>query len=219
MHVEGPQISWINRQTNSFQNMYAMLKAKIDRLARKLVFKQQTPQQISCWTNLGFLTLEDPERQGGGEGLDTPQKWWRHLWTAPNMLNTVHSHNNGQTCCFHIQHWGWIWSQCLCPCIATVVHCFQIKIPLGNVLNSAFEISDALDRAALILLLLSALCQLILFVLTWMLIFCHWLWCWWLSYSSDSCFDSVQEYWCFYHHANKNFEFVSAFAWHSQGQV
>ena len=22
--------------------------------------------------------------QGGGGGLDTPQKWWRHLWTAPN---------------------------------------------------------------------------------------------------------------------------------------
>ena len=114
------------------------------------------------------------------------------IHVVANMLNTVHSHNNGQTCCFHIQHWGWIWSQCLCPCIATVVYGFQIKIPLGNVLNSAFEISDALDRAALILLLLSALCQLILFVLTWMLIFCHWLWCWWLSYSPDSWFDSVQ---------------------------
>ena len=21
---------------------------------------------------------------GGGGGLDTAQKWWRHLWTAPN---------------------------------------------------------------------------------------------------------------------------------------
>ena len=24
--------------------------------------------------------------QGGGGGLDTPQKWWRHLWTAPYCL-------------------------------------------------------------------------------------------------------------------------------------
>ena len=36
MHVEGPQIYQINRQTNSFQNMYDMLKAKIDRLPRKI---------------------------------------------------------------------------------------------------------------------------------------------------------------------------------------
>ena len=38
MHVVGPQISLINRQINSFQNMYDMLLAVVDRLARKLVF-------------------------------------------------------------------------------------------------------------------------------------------------------------------------------------
>ena len=41
MHVEGPQIYQINRQTNSFQNMCDMLKAKIDRLARKIDIVQK----------------------------------------------------------------------------------------------------------------------------------------------------------------------------------
>ena len=36
MHIEGPQTYQINRQTNSFQNMYDMLEAKVDRLARKI---------------------------------------------------------------------------------------------------------------------------------------------------------------------------------------
>ena len=36
MHIEGPQIYQINRQTNSFQNMCDMLSAKIYRLARKI---------------------------------------------------------------------------------------------------------------------------------------------------------------------------------------
>ena len=46
MHVEGPQIYQINRQTNSFQNMCDMLWAKIDCLARKIDSLQQkkTPQ-------------------------------------------------------------------------------------------------------------------------------------------------------------------------------
>ena len=145
--------------------------------------------QQQCVADLFFADLHD------AAGFPcVRQSALLRLFTLLLMLNTMHSPNNGQTCCFHIQHWGWMWSQCICPGTATVVYCFQIMILLGNVLNSAFEISDALDRAALILLLLSALCQLILFVLTWMLIFCHWLWCWWLSYSSDSCFDSVQEY-------------------------
>ena len=38
MHVEGPQIFQINRQTNSFQNMCDMLKAEIDCLASKIDF-------------------------------------------------------------------------------------------------------------------------------------------------------------------------------------
>ena len=41
MHVTGPQIYQINRQNNNFQNMYAMLKATIDRLARKIDFVQK----------------------------------------------------------------------------------------------------------------------------------------------------------------------------------
>ena len=41
IHLEGPQIYQINRQTNSFQNMCDMLKAKVDRLARKIEFVQQ----------------------------------------------------------------------------------------------------------------------------------------------------------------------------------
>ena len=41
MHVEGPQILWINRQTNSFQKMYDMLEAKIGRLTRKIDFVQK----------------------------------------------------------------------------------------------------------------------------------------------------------------------------------
>ena len=28
-------------------------------------------------------------RGKGGGGLDTPQKWWRHLWTAPNYVRFV----------------------------------------------------------------------------------------------------------------------------------
>ena len=38
MHVAGPQICQINCWNNSFQNMYGMLKAKIDRLAKKIEF-------------------------------------------------------------------------------------------------------------------------------------------------------------------------------------
>ena len=29
----------------------------------------------------------DDEREGGGH--DTPQNWWRHLWTAPKA-NVIH---------------------------------------------------------------------------------------------------------------------------------
>ena len=38
MHVAGSQIYQMNCQINSFQNMCDMLKAKIDRLARKIEF-------------------------------------------------------------------------------------------------------------------------------------------------------------------------------------
>ena len=41
MHVKGPQICQINRWNNSIQNMYGMLKATIDRLARKIDFVQK----------------------------------------------------------------------------------------------------------------------------------------------------------------------------------
>ena len=47
--LEGPQIFQINRQTNSFQNMYYMLLAKIDCLATKLVFVQKKPQNHLFW--------------------------------------------------------------------------------------------------------------------------------------------------------------------------
>ena len=53
--LEGPQIFQISRQTNSFQNMDGVLKAKIDHLARKSL--------ILVDTNLGYLTLEGPGRQ------------------------------------------------------------------------------------------------------------------------------------------------------------
>ena len=41
MHVAGPQICQINRWNKSFQNMYGMLKATNDRLARKISFVQK----------------------------------------------------------------------------------------------------------------------------------------------------------------------------------
>jgi len=41
MHVEGLQICQINRWNSSFQNMYGMLQAKIDRLDRKIDFVQE----------------------------------------------------------------------------------------------------------------------------------------------------------------------------------
>ena len=65
MHVEGPQIYHINRQTNSFQNMCDMLQAKIDRLTRKIDFVQKnTSKQFFCvCTDLGYLTLAGPGRQ------------------------------------------------------------------------------------------------------------------------------------------------------------
>ena len=37
----GPQVNQVDRQINSFQNMCDMLKAKIDRLARKIDSLQQ----------------------------------------------------------------------------------------------------------------------------------------------------------------------------------
>ena len=41
IHLEGPQIYQMNCQINSFQNMCDMLKAKVDRLARKIEFVQK----------------------------------------------------------------------------------------------------------------------------------------------------------------------------------
>ena len=55
MHVEGPQIYEMNRQTNNFQNICTMLQAKIDR--------QVSKSPILVDTNLGYLTLEGPGRQ------------------------------------------------------------------------------------------------------------------------------------------------------------
>ena len=49
MHVAGPQIYQINRQKNSLQNMYGMLKATIDWLAKKIDFVQKTPQNRLFW--------------------------------------------------------------------------------------------------------------------------------------------------------------------------
>ena len=65
IHVEGTQLSQIYRQINSFQDMHNMLKAKIDRLARKLVFVQTNTSKLPIFvcTNLGCLTLEGPRRQ------------------------------------------------------------------------------------------------------------------------------------------------------------
>ena len=62
MHLAGPQIYQINRQNNSFQNMYGMLSATIDRLARKIDFVQKkTQNRLFWWTRI--LTLEGPGRQ------------------------------------------------------------------------------------------------------------------------------------------------------------
>ena len=60
MHVEGPQIYQINRQTNSFQNMCDMLWAKIDCLARKIDVMQKKHLKIAFMvdTIMGYLTLE-----------------------------------------------------------------------------------------------------------------------------------------------------------------
>ena len=65
MHVDGPQKDQINRQNNSFQNMYGMLQATIGQLARKINFVQKniSKSPILVDTNLGYLTLEGPGRQ------------------------------------------------------------------------------------------------------------------------------------------------------------
>ena len=62
MHVEGPQIYQMNRQTNSFQNMCDMLLAKIDRLAKKIDFVCCKMGILVC-QNLSYLTLEGPGHQ------------------------------------------------------------------------------------------------------------------------------------------------------------
>ena len=53
MHKEGPQICQINPQINSSQNMYGMLKATIDHLARKIDSVQKKPQNRLFWWTLG----------------------------------------------------------------------------------------------------------------------------------------------------------------------
>ena len=61
MHVEGPQIYQINRQTNSFQNMYDMPKAKVDPLARKIDSFQEKHLKIAYFA--GYESrLRDFER-------------------------------------------------------------------------------------------------------------------------------------------------------------
>ena len=47
----GPKIYQMNRQINGFQNMCDMLKAKIDRLARKTILcnKKKQPQNRLFW--------------------------------------------------------------------------------------------------------------------------------------------------------------------------
>ena len=61
MHVQGPQIYQMNHQTNSFQNMYGMLQANVDCLARKIDSLQK--KHFLVGTNLGYLTLECPGRR------------------------------------------------------------------------------------------------------------------------------------------------------------
>ena len=67
MQAAGPQIYQINRQNKSFQNMYGMLLATFDRVARKSDFVQQqnntSKSPILVDRNLGCLTLEGPGRQ------------------------------------------------------------------------------------------------------------------------------------------------------------
>ena len=65
IHVEGPQIYQMNRQNNNCQNISDMLKAKIDRLARKINSLQKNTSKLPSFvcTNLGYLTLEVPGQQ------------------------------------------------------------------------------------------------------------------------------------------------------------
>ena len=65
MHVEGAQIYQVDRQPNSFQNLYDMLEAKAGRSARKIdsLHKNTSKTIIFVCTNLGYLTLEGPRRQ------------------------------------------------------------------------------------------------------------------------------------------------------------
>ena len=49
MQLAGPQIYQINRQNNSFQNMYGMLSATIDRLARNTDFVQKKHLPWKLW--------------------------------------------------------------------------------------------------------------------------------------------------------------------------
>ena len=58
MHVEGPQLYQINFWTNSFQNMYGVLQATIDRLAGKIDLCKQTLQNRLFWViSMHSITL------------------------------------------------------------------------------------------------------------------------------------------------------------------
>ena len=49
MPVAGPQICQINHWNNSFENMYGMIQATIDRLARKINFVQKEHLKIGSF--------------------------------------------------------------------------------------------------------------------------------------------------------------------------
>ena len=74
MHVKGPQIYQINRQTNSFQYMCEMLQTKIVRLARKIDFVQKNTSKLPFLvdTNLAL----DAKRLSPGQLLAYPWKVW-----------------------------------------------------------------------------------------------------------------------------------------------
>ena len=78
MHLEDPQMYQMNRQINSFQNMFDMLYAKIDCLARKIYFVQKQHHKIAYFGG-HESGWPDPN---GHQTVDTRSTWGLPLKTS-----------------------------------------------------------------------------------------------------------------------------------------
>ena len=76
MPVAGPQICQINHWNNSFENMYGMIQATIDRLARKINFVQKHLKN-------SYFSVHEYELPDFGRTW-TPNGWHQvNFWGGP----------------------------------------------------------------------------------------------------------------------------------------